>query len=243
MPSTQRPTTIDRPRSSDKRPRRALIRGRDWLGWLTFALSCVAIAIFAPLPYLSESLGRLAETDTGLARHYVEQPEVFRVALYVHLVAGAGALLLTPFQGSRWVRRRFAAAHRLVGRVTIGVVLVGAASALVVAQVSYAGLVGVLGFSALGLLWGYCAIQTILAARARDFVAHQRWAVRTMALTYAAVTLRVWIAVLIVAQRPQTDADFAVAFDHAYALVPFLSWVPNIVITEWWIRRRAAARR
>lgn len=27
-------------------------------------------------------------------------------------------------------------------------------------------------------------------------------------------------------------------FDTAYAVVPFLAWLPNIVVAEWLIRRR-----
>jgi hypothetical protein len=32
--------------------------------------------------------------------------------------------------------------------------------------------------------------------------------------------------------------DFDSAFANAYAAVPFLAWLPNLVVAEWLIRRR-----
>ncbi|GAA4382228.1 hypothetical protein [Agromyces bauzanensis] len=32
--------------------------------------------------------------------------------------------------------------------------------------------------------------------------------------------------------------DLEAAFANAYAVVPFLAWLPNLVVVEWLIRRR-----
>jgi len=62
-----------------------------------------------------------------------------------------------------------------------------------------------------------------------DVAAHRRWMIRTFALTYAGVTLRLWLIVLI----PLFGGDFL----QAYLLTPFLSWVPNLVVAELLLRR------
>jgi hypothetical protein len=64
--------------------------------------------------------------------------------------------------------------------------------------------------------------------------------IRNYAFTYAAVTLRVWLGVLILVQVPFVDAgtDFDALFANAYNAVPFLCWVPNMFVAEWLIRRR-----
>ncbi|MBG0821746.1 DUF2306 domain-containing protein [Planomonospora sp. ID91781] len=69
---------------------------------------------------------------------------------------------------------------------------------------------------------------------------HQAWMIRNYALTYAAVTLRTWLGVLIMVQTPFAgmDADFDAVFANAYHAVPFLCRLPNIVVAEWLIRRR-----
>ncbi len=32
--------------------------------------------------------------------------------------------------------------------------------------------------------------------------------------------------------------DGDIAFDRAYLLVPFLSWVPNLLVAEWYLATR-----
>ncbi len=51
------------------------------------------------------------------------------------------------------------------------------------------------------------------------------------AMTYAAVTLRLWLIALI---------PLLGNFPSAHALVPFLSWVPNLIVVEPLLRRRQA---
>ena len=55
---------------------------------------------------------------------------------------------------------------------------------------------------------------------------------RTFALTYAAVTLRLWLAVLVTGQVALAGVPDQVAFQRAYLLVPFLAWVPDLLVAE-----------
>lgn len=57
-------------------------------------------------------------------------------------------------------------------------------------------------------------------------------AIAVFALTYAAVTLRLWLGVLV---------PILGDFRSAYVLVPFLAWVPNLLVVEWLLRRRRPA--
>jgi uncharacterized membrane protein len=203
-----------------------------------FAASCVVIAVVAPMPYLTTSWAELAASDAGLAKHYAAQPFAIRMSLIIHAAAAGIALLLVPVQASHRLRRRVPLVHRMSGRVSMVMIAIGASFGLVIATVSYAGVIGIVGFSCLAVLWVVCATAAVRCARAGDLRRHREWATRTMALTFAAVTLRLWVAVLVVAQQPANDAEAALAFDRAYPWVPFLCWVPNLLIAEWLIRRR-----
>ncbi len=211
-------------------------RTRSAFWWIL--LSALAIAVFAPLPYAFTSLAHLAADDQDLAANYADRSVVVRSAFYLHIGFGGLALLLSPVQFVSRLRARAPSVHRAVGRVVLGAIAIAGAAGLVLAPLSLAGPVGTLGFGLLAVLWLTFATVAFRAIRRRDVSTHRRWMVRTFALTYAAVTLRLWLGVLIGAQSGLAGVDPAVAFDRAYLLVPFLSWVPNLLVAEWYLATR-----
>jgi uncharacterized membrane protein len=162
-----------------------------------------------------------------------------QAAFYAHIVAGGLALVVGPFQFWRGLRDRHRGVHRLLGRAYLVAVVVGGLSGLVLAPVSEAGLAGFFGFGTLAVLWIATAWRAYRAIRRADLAGHRAWMMRNFALTYAAVTLRLWLGVLIAVQLlPGAGIDAGAAFSNAYSVVPFLAWLPNLVVVEWLIRRR-----
>ncbi|MBG0816105.1 DUF2306 domain-containing protein [Planomonospora sp. ID82291] len=215
-------------------------RPQSRIGWTVVLLSALAIAGSSLALYAQSSLRALAADDAGLASAYADAPPAIQAAFYVHVVSASVALALGPWQFSRRLRGRFRTAHRVIGRTYLGAIAVGAASSLVMTPFNSAGLVGLFGFGALALLWGYTALRGYRAIRRGDLAGHQAWMIRNYALTYAAVTLRTWTGVLITVQTPFAGAaaDADALFANAYHAVPFLCWLPNLVVAEWLIRRR-----
>ncbi|MEU1971201.1 DUF2306 domain-containing protein [Microbacterium sp. NPDC019599] len=222
------------PATVSPRPR----RGAGRVAWLVMALGSLAIVAFAAVPYFTASLPQLAGEEVGLASHYAGQPAFVQVALYAHIVGAAVALMLGPLQFWRGLRERRPRVHRWTGRVYLSGVAIGGLAGLVIAPFGAAGLVGLFGFGALGVLWLVTAWRAYRSIRRRDVAAHQSWMIRNYALTYAAVTLRLWLPFLLVVQIPFGAFEFDAAFANAYAVVPFLCWLPNLVVAEWLIRRR-----
>ncbi len=56
------------------------------------------------------------------------------------------------------------------------------------------------------------------------------WMIRSYALTFAAVTLRIWLPLSQVAGLP---------FAQAYPAIAWFCWVPNLIVVEWLILRRS----
>jgi uncharacterized membrane protein len=200
-------------------------------------LTSLAIAVFAVSPYLMDSLESLAADEAGLASDYAGRATPVLVAFYVHICAGGVALLVGPMQFWAGLRRRRPGIHRTLGRVYLTAVWVGALAALVLAPVNTAGMVGFFGFGTLAVLWAWTAWRGYRSIRAGDVRSHQAWMIRSFALTYAAVMLRLWTGVLVGVQVPFAS-DVEAAFQNAYAAVPFLCWLPNVVVAEWLVRRR-----
>lgn len=211
------------------------------IAWLWVLLSSLGIVAFAVTPYLTTSLASLAESPAGgLAGHYAGQPPLVQAVFFAHIVGGGLALALGPLQFWRGLRERMPQLHRWIGRLALGGVAVGGVAGLLLAPVNSAGLVGLFGFGALAVLWLATAVLGYRAIRRGDVPTHRAWMMRCFALSYAAVTLRLWLPLLIVAQLPFTTGafDFDAAFQNAYAAVPFLCWLPNLVVAEWLIARR-----
>lgn len=222
--------------ASTRPPRpRGLLRGAPW-AWI--ALSSLAIAGYSVSQYATASLAALAEDGIGLSPGYAGQPLVVQIAFYLHISFAGVALVTGPFQFIGALRRRAPLVHRTIGRIYLVSVLIGGTASLIMAPFNTAGFVGFFGFGTLGVLWLITGGKAYRAIRAGDVAAHQAWMIRNFALTYAAVTLRLWIGILITVQLTTFGGEFDDAWSNVYAAVPFLCFIPNLVVAEIMIRRR-----
>jgi uncharacterized membrane protein len=215
--------------ASRTRPRRA--------PWLVLLLTSLAVAVYFPTQYLTDTLAVLADSETGLASTYAQRSAVVQAFFYLHIVFAGLALLVGGFQFSRKLRRRHPRLHRWIGRTYVASVLLGGVAALVMSFFSSVAFLGLFGFGTLAVLWIWTTYRGYRSARSGDFASHQAWMIRSFALTYAAPTLRMWLLLLMLVQLP-LGIDDAQAAVNAYAPVPFLCWLPNLVIAEYIVYRR-----
>jgi uncharacterized membrane protein len=211
-------------------------RTRSAFWWIL--LSALAIAVYAPLPYALNSLADLSGSGEPLAANYVERSELIRSAFYLHIGFGGLALLLSPFQFATRLRTRAPRVHRAIGRTILVSIAIAGVGGLILAPHNLAGPVGTVGFGLLAVLWVTFAATAFRAIRRGDVDTHRRWMIRTFALTYAAVTLRLWLFGLMVIQTDLAGVDPQTAFERAYLIVPFLAWVPNLLVAERYLSTR-----
>ena len=208
--------------------------------WVVVALSSLAIVGYVVAIYAQGSLATLSKTGAGLSTTYADRPVAIQVAFYCHITFSALALGIGPLQFVTAIRRSRPRIHRWIGRVFLGSVAVGSVAAFTMSFVSSAAFDGFFGFGTLALLWAWTAWRGYTSARAHDYANHQAWMIRCFALTYAGVTLRAWFGVLIGVQLlfASGPVDSNHVLDTAYAVLPFLSWLPNLVVAELLLRRR-----
>lgn len=159
-----------------------------------------------------------------VAYHAVER----QLAFYAHVLLAPVALVLAPFQVWRSFRAKRPALHRWIGRTYGVMVLLAGIGGLEMAIGTRAGPVAAWGFGLLAIAWLGTTGWGILLARAGQIAAHRRWMIRSVALSFAAVTLRLYLLV-----PPLTGLDFAIA----YQAIAWLCWVPNLIFAEWFLRR------
>ena len=188
------------------------------LGLLILGLLSAAIAIYAIAAYSLLPLG------TGLAPEMKLNFIANKPFVYGHIFASAVAMMLGPFQFSTALRQKWTRFHRWSGRAYLGIgVLVGGLCGLYMSVHAYGGVVAKLGFGGLAVCWLYSGLQAFLAIRRGAVAEHRRWMVRNFSLTFAAVTLRLYIPASMMAGIP---------FETAYPVIAWLAWVPNLVIAE-----------
>ena len=169
---------------------------------------------------------------------FPEQKLVYmaHTAMIVLHVAGAMlAILIGPFQFLEGLRKgRLLKIHRWLGRVYLISVLVGGLAGLYMATLAYGGVVAQLGFAVLGMLWLFSGLMAYVHIRNKRLELHRAWMTRNYALTFAGVTLRLWLPLL---------NGLGMDFLPAYLIVAWLSWMPNLLVAEWMVRRRQSRQR
>jgi len=197
------------------------VRLRRFLWWVlavhAFAVAAYGIAVLA-VPVVRAPFVR-------------ERVLVVPLALYMHLLGGSIALAIGPFQFLARLRARHLTWHRWMGRAYLVSVVCGGLGGFRLAFISQAGLIAHSGFATLAIVWLFTAARGYQRIRAGDDVDHRRWMIRNYSLTFAAVTLRTLLGPTIA---------FGVPFDPAYSAIAWLSWVPNLIVAEWWVVRRTA---
>ena len=151
----------------------------------------------------------------------------------MHVLGGGLCLLLGGFQFSRRLRTKRPRLHRNFGRTYLILVAIGGIGSLVLAPNADGGLVARFGFGLLAVLWLSSGLQAYRAIRQRDIQSHRAWMLRNFALTFAAVTLRIQLGLFELGGVP---------FEAAYPTVAWLSWVPNLVVIEWYLALSTAHR-
>ena len=200
---------------------------RPGVGWWLVVAGASLIALYA--------LAYVVLGDRMYPPNLVDSFRARPWGIYPHALFGAVAMALGPFQFRRDMLVKRRPLHRTLGKIyVVSALLVGAAG-LYMAFYSYGGLDTHLGFGGLALATLFTTTSAWLAVKARRFVEHREWMIRSYAMIFAAVTLRLQMPLLAIA----TQGDF----DVMYAIVAWSCWVPNLIFAEWWIRRSAARER
>lgn len=169
-------------------------------------------------------LGPIEQVMPWMAAYLPNAP----LGVWGHVALAPLALALSPFQLMAGLRVRHPALHRWAGRL-YGLSVLGAGlAALALVSVSDASTFARAGFAVLAVLWIGTTALGIAAAWRQQFAAHRAWILRSVALTFAAVSLRVIMA-------PLMAAGWTVL--ETYDLTAWGSWILTLGLTEAWMRR------
>jgi hypothetical protein len=190
------------------------------LGWTIFIFFAIFVGIY-PFFYLmfDMSQGFLASKTPALL-----QSSAWQIGFYSHILFGAVALLTGWSQFSTWIRNRNLKLHRTLGKIYLISVSISGLAGLYIAFYATGGNISMAGFSALAIVWLFTTLMAYRKILEKDIDHHKYWMIRSYALCFAAVTLRLWLPLL----------QFAIGMEFlvAYRIISWLCWVPNLLVAE-----------
>ena len=193
--------------------------------WFLFIFLAIGVGLYpAMYAVVDMSQGLLASKPPDLIASVF-----YKSAFYLHIALGGLSLLVGWPQFSRKFRSKNLSIHRTLGKIYLISVMVSGLCGLYIAFFATGGWISSLGFGGLAMAWLFTSSAAYRAIRSKDIDSHERWMIRSYALTFAAVTLRIWLPVSMIA---------GMEFVFAYRIISFLCWVPNLMTAEWIIASR-----
>jgi len=185
--------------------------------WILVSILSVMIGLYPAIYlFIDRKFGLLSSKSEALLANVF-----WNVGFYVHIMLGGIALLIGWFQFNAKLRNRNLVRHRLIGKVYVACALVSAIAGVGIGFYATGGFLNSLGFIGLGVTWFFTTLMALLLIRRGDIDRHQKFMIYSYAACFAAVTLRIWLPILV--------AVFG-NFETAYAIVAWLCWVPNILV-------------
>lgn len=164
-----------------------------------------------------------------LTKQDVVHDPVWRTVFYFHIFAGMLAIALGPLQFIKALRSKFLNAHRMIGKAyVVAILLIGAPTGLYMAFYANGGLYASLGFVMMSVLWFYTTWMGIQTIRKKQIELHKQWMIRSYAITFSAVSLRLWVPVLsLFSSMDQLQVVIITAW---------ISWLFNLIAAEFIIK-------
>jgi uncharacterized membrane protein len=146
--------------------------------WISLGLTALFVFITSEI---------LLVTDYPMYHAYRLQVIADRHLLIPHTLGGVIALLAGPMQFSSRFRRRHLKFHRVLGRIYVISVFIGALTGIALAS----GRPGMPGTCMQAAAWVVCTTAALITARNRQIAQHRQWMVRSYAVTFTFVSTRV----------------------------------------------------
>lgn len=162
------------------------------------------------------------------------QSTLWYTFLFIHVFGSLASIIIGPFLFINTIRIKFLKWHRGFGLFYYLSIFFGSLSGIYLSFFATGGLPSTIGLLLLSILWFYTALQAVRNIRQQNIQLHQQWMIRNYSLTFAAVSLRVWLAII----GNILGAD---QFPLSFALSVWLSWTLNFALAEFIIRRKKGA--
>ncbi len=186
-----------------------------------------ALMLKLTLPYLS------FETNVSflLTKQEILHKKAWYYSFYLHVTTSIFVLAAGLTQFSRNILRNNKKLHRQIGKFYVATILfLAAPSGFIMAIYANGGFPARVSFVFTAILWWIFTLYAYLYIRKGNISEHQDFMFRSYALTLSAISLRIYTYTF--------PFIFGIHGKELYITVAWLSWVPNLLIAEWLIRKK-----
>lgn len=200
---------------------------RKW-PWLLCIILAIIIGLYPGLYFvLDRKFGLLGSKTDGLLKNVY-----WNTGFYIHIIFSGIALLAGWPQFSQKFRQNHLPLHRKIGKLYVLSALAGAAGGFYIAFYATGGIIASSGFICLAIIWFSSTLSAYLNIKKGHVIQHEKMMVYSYAVCFAAVTLRIWLPVLMMITKD---------FTKSYLIVAWLCWIPNLVFASWRVRKISMA--
>ena len=156
---------------------------------------------------------------------------IWKIAFYIHVFSAILALMAGFTQFSNYVLKEHRSLHKIVGKIyAYDIMIVNFPAGLIMAIYANGHLPSKIAFLILDILWFAFTYKAVVAARKGDIKTHRQFMIRSYALTFSAITLRLWKIVF--------THTLPLDIPTIYMVDAWMGFVPNLLFAEWYIRTR-----
>lgn len=153
----------------------------------------------------------------------------WNIVLLAHIITASLAILIGPFQFFKKIRQKRMKLHRNLGKLYVVSIFISSITGIYLSFFAFGGLISQIGFFALSIVWLVTTYLAYKYIRLKQIQKHEQWMYRSYAVTFVAVTFRIWSAII-----GYSLDDFQIGYSTAV----WVSLIGNLAIVEYWIRKK-----
>lgn len=188
-----------------------------WIVYLYFCYLLFLITI-QYIPYNTDVAFLRIKQDAISNKHYV-------AAFFTHVYSSIFLMFFGALQFSDFLRRKYVKLHRSSGKIYFYILLfISAPSGLIMAFYANGGFLAQISFIVLSILWMLFTFFSFFFIIKGNVKKHQKFAIRSFALTLSAISLRLFKYLMVIFFEP-----FPM---DAYRIAAWSGWIFNLIIAE-----------
>lgn len=192
--------------------------------WKLFIVFALIIGLYPMLYFLIDRKFGLLQTKSD----ELLSNTIWNITFYTHIILGGIALLIGWIQFSLKIRSKNIQLHRTIGKIYVVSVLLSAIAGIYIGAFATGGLWSSIGFICLALFWFSSTFIGYRAIRKGKISSHHKMMIYSYAACSAAITLRLWLPLLII-----ITSDFITA----YRIVAWMCWIPNVFVAYFLVKQ------